>query len=206
PKIPRSRTLPAGCPIPEKGAGRSEPQSTQPCPFLYFRPRSTNASARVAKRVSATSCSPRCATNSAATWRKARVERGARVNAGRVTGGRRVKIEVYPDDDAVARKAAAIIADAARAAVTSRGRFIMAVSGGRTPWLMLRALADDKQVHVFQVDERVAPADNPDRNLAHLRASLLDHAPPAPDHIHAMPVEAANLDRAAEQCASTLRD
>jgi 6-phosphogluconolactonase len=61
-------------------------------------------------------------------------------------------------------------------------------------------------VHVVQVDERVAPAADPDRNLAHLRASLLDHAPLSPDHIHAMPVEAADLDRAAEQYASTLRD
>jgi 6-phosphogluconolactonase len=121
-----------------------------------------------------------------------------------------VKIEVYPDDDVVARKAAAVIAAAARAAVTSRGRFIMAVSGGHTPWRMLRALASDElpwqQVHIVQVDERVAPAADPDRNLAHLRASLLDHAPLPPDHIHAMPVEAADLDRAAEQYALTLRD
>ena len=121
-----------------------------------------------------------------------------------------MKIEVYPDDDVVARKAAAVIAAAARAAVTSRGRFIMAVSGGHTPWRMLRVLASDElpwqQVHIAQVDERVAPAADPDRNLAHLRASLLDHAPLPPDHIHAMPVEAADLDRAAEQYALTLRD
>ena len=121
-----------------------------------------------------------------------------------------MKIEVYPDDDVVARKAAAVIAAAARAAVTSRGRFIMAVSGGHTPWRMLRVLASDElpwqQVYVVQVDERVAPATDPDRNLAHLRASLLDHAPLPPDHIHAMPVEAADLDRAAEQYALTLRD
>jgi 6-phosphogluconolactonase len=57
------------------------------------------------------------------------------------TGVCRVKIEVEPDDDGVARKAAAIIAADARAAVLARGRFIMAVSGGRTPWMMLRALA-----------------------------------------------------------------
>jgi 6-phosphogluconolactonase len=61
-------------------------------------------------------------------------------------------------------------------------------------------------VHVVQVDERVAPPADPDRNLAHLRASLLDHAPLPPDHIHAMPVEAADLDRAAAQYALTLRD
>src|SRR5262245_48369871 len=86
----------------------------------------------------------------------------------------------------------------------------MGVSGGRTPWSMLRALAGDElpwpQVHIVQVDERVAPAADPDRNLAHLRASLLDRAPLPPDHIHAMPVEAADLDRAAEQYARTLRD
>ena len=121
-----------------------------------------------------------------------------------------MNIEVYPDDNVVARKAAGIIADAARAAVAARGRFVVAVSGGHTPWLMLRALAADElpwqQVHIAQVDERVAPAADPDRNLAHLRASLLDHAPLPPDHVHAMPVEAADLDRAAEQYALTLRD
>ena len=76
-----------------------------------------------------------------------------------------MNIKVYPDEDAVAGKAAAIIADAARAAVTSRGRFTLAVSGGRTPWLMLRALAAEKlpwrQVHVFQVDERPSRRSRP---------------------------------------------
>ena len=65
----------------------------------------------------------------------------------------------------------------ARAAVTARGRFMVAVSGGRTPWVMLRALAAQDVpwtgVHVLQVDERIAPAGDADRNLTHLRASLL---------------------------------
>jgi 6-phosphogluconolactonase len=106
-----------------------------------------------------------------------------------------VEIEVHPDDDLIAHKAVAIMAVDARAAVSSRGRFVMAVSGGRTPWLMLRALADEQlpweNVHVVQVDERAAPAGDPDRNLAHLRESLLAHAPLLPDRIHAMPVEVA---------------
>ena len=121
-----------------------------------------------------------------------------------------MKIEVHPDDGLVARKGAAVIAGDARAAVAARGRFIVAVSGGRTPWLMLRALANEQlpweNVHIVQVDERVAPAGDPDRNLTHLRASLLDHAPLAPDHIHAMPVEAPDLARAAAQYAATLQD
>lgn len=121
-----------------------------------------------------------------------------------------MKFEVHPDDEAAARRAAAVIAADLRAAVAARGRFVMAVSGGRTPWRMLRVLADEQlpweQVHVFQTDERVAPAGDPDRNLAHLRASLLDRAPLRADHIHAMPVEAADLNRAAEQYVATLRD
>lgn len=52
--------------------------------------------------------------------------------------------------------------------------FVIAVSGGRTPWNMLRALADEdvpwESLHVVQMDERVAPAGHPDRNLTHLRA------------------------------------
>ena len=121
-----------------------------------------------------------------------------------------MKIEVYPDEDIVARMGAAVIAADMRAAVSARGRYVLAVSGGHTPWQMLRALADKplpwQQVHIVQVDERVAPADDPDRNLAHLRASLLVRVPLPRDHIHAMPVEAADLNRAAAQYASTLRD
>jgi 6-phosphogluconolactonase len=71
-----------------------------------------------------------------------------------------MKIEILTDSDSVARRAAAIIAAQARVAVAARGRFLLAVSGGRTPWVMLRALADEDvpwpSVHVFQVDERVA--------------------------------------------------
>jgi 6-phosphogluconolactonase len=105
----------------------------------------------------------------------------------------RMEIEILADADAVARRAAAIIAAEAREAIGARGRFVVAVSGGRTPWLMLRALADENVpwdgVHVVQVDERVAPAGDPDRNWTHLRESLLDHAPLRPDQVHAMPVE-----------------
>jgi 6-phosphogluconolactonase len=119
-----------------------------------------------------------------------------------------MKLEVFDDAEAVARAAAAIIAADARAAVAARGRFIMAVSGGKTPWIMLRALAGEqvpwKDVHVFQVDERIAPAGNPDRNLTHLRASLLEHAPLPPQQIYAMPVELPDLEAAAKQYARTL--
>ena len=120
-----------------------------------------------------------------------------------------MKLELFADADAVARAAAAAIAAVARAASAARGRFALAVIGGHTPWIMLRALASEDvpwaSVHVFQVDERVAPDGHPDRNLTHLRESLLQHAPLPPAQMHAMPVESRDLEAAALEYAEALR-
>jgi len=119
-----------------------------------------------------------------------------------------MKIEVLDDAELVAQKAAALVAAEARKAVAGRQLFVMAVSGGHTPWLMLRALAQEdvpwNAVHVVQVDERVARAGDPDRNLTHLQASLLEHAPLSPTRIHPMPVESPDLEAAAARYALTL--
>jgi 6-phosphogluconolactonase len=119
-----------------------------------------------------------------------------------------MKVEVLADDKAVARKAATIIAAEARDAVVARGRFVLALSGGHTPWLMLRALAGEKvpweELHIVQVDERVAPAGHADRNLTHMRESLLTRVPLRPEQIHAMLVEAPDLEAAAKTYSRTL--
>ncbi len=120
-----------------------------------------------------------------------------------------LNLEVLDTAEAVAQRAADVIAEEARKSVAARGRFVMAVSGGHTPWLMLRALASADvpwpAIHVVQVDERVAPPGHTDRNLTHLRESLLDHAPLAAEQVHAMPVEFADLEAAAAKYAETLR-
>ena len=120
-----------------------------------------------------------------------------------------IETQIFADADAVAKEAAKVIAAEARAAVAARGRFVMAVSGGHTPWQMLRALANEavpwKSVHVVQVDERIAPAGDPDRNLTHLRESLLEHAPLPAAQIYAMPVEEADIENAARTYAHTLQ-
>jgi 6-phosphogluconolactonase len=112
------------------------------------------------------------------------------------------------DADAVASEAATWIAAEARTAVAARGKCLLAVSGGKTPWQMLRALAIMEvpwpALHVFQVDERIAPAGDPDRNLTHLRESLLAHAPLPPSNLHAMPVEERDLEAAATAYAREL--
>lgn len=119
-----------------------------------------------------------------------------------------MEIAVLEDAAAVAAKAAAWIAQDARDVVRTRGRFVLAVSGGRTPWQMLRELAKEEvpwaEVHIVQVDERIAPAGDPDRNLTHLHASLLEHAPIPVAQIHAMPVDASDLEAGSAEYAELL--
>ena len=83
---------------------------------------------------------------------------------------------MLPDAEAVAARAAALIAERARAAVTGRGAFSVALSGGRTPARMVELLAFADVpwdlVTVYQVDERVAPPGHHDRNLTMLERSL----------------------------------
>ena len=120
-----------------------------------------------------------------------------------------MQVQVLPDAATVAQQAAAFIAERAAAAVRERGLFTLALSGGRTPWAMLRVLAalplPWAQLQLFQVDERVAPLGDASRNLTHIQANLLAHAPLPPAQLHAMPVEAAELQLAAADYAATLQ-
>jgi 6-phosphogluconolactonase len=119
-----------------------------------------------------------------------------------------MRVDSFEDAESVAEASADFIAAEARSSVAARGRFCMAVSGGRTPWLMLRALASRDvpwaHVHLVQVDERVAPDGHPDRNLTHLRESLLANVALDKAQVHAMPVDAPDLDAAARAYAAEL--
>ena len=119
-----------------------------------------------------------------------------------------MKIKLLADAETVAVGGARSIAAEARTAVAVRGRFIAAISGGRTPWLMLRALADQDVpwtgLHLVQVDERAAPANSEERNFKHIRESLLDHVPLRAEQVHAMPVESPDLEAGAGNYAQTL--
>lgn len=115
------------------------------------------------------------------------------------------RLEVLPDAAAAAGRAAGYVAEQARTAVAEHGRFTFAVSGGKTPRAMLAQLvAHDMpwgETALYQVDERVTPAGDPDRNLTYLVASL-----PADSgaEIHPMPVEGDDLEAAAAEYAGSL--
>jgi 6-phosphogluconolactonase len=114
-------------------------------------------------------------------------------------------IEILADADAVARRGAAIVAEHARAAVAEQGSFTLAVSGGRTPWRMFSELETHnlpwEPVTIYQVDERLAPDGDPDRNLTHLRETL-----PAAglERLVAMPVDDPDPESGAAAYAALL--
>jgi 6-phosphogluconolactonase len=88
--------------------------------------------------------------------------------------------------------------------VAARDRFTFAVSGGRTPWAMFAALAGRmpwEKVTIFQVDERIAPEGDADRNLTQLQRSL---PPGGAADVRAMPVWTEDLDAAAAVYADAL--
>jgi 6-phosphogluconolactonase len=119
-----------------------------------------------------------------------------------------MQVEILANPEAVAKRAAAIVAAEARQSVAARGSFNVAFSGGHAPWIMLRDLASEdvpwEKVQIFQIDERVAPAGDPDRNLTHIRETLVNHAPLEPEQVHPMPVELPDLEAAAAQYGQTL--
>ncbi len=85
-------------------------------------------------------------------------------------------LEIFNNSDEVAEKAAQFIEERMRTAILTKGSFTMAISGGKTPWQMLKILAKAKlrweKVFLFQVDERVAPDGNEERNLTQLFKSI----------------------------------
>ena len=115
-----------------------------------------------------------------------------------------LEVDILADPDSVAERAATFVAGQADAAVADRGRFSFAVSGGHTPWAMFAHLTEEvawEHVTIYQVDERIAPDGDPDRNLTHLAASL---PPGLVADIRPMPVDAEDLEAAAMTYARSL--
>ena len=104
------------------------------------------------------------------------------------------EIKVLPDLDAVAREAAERILRAADEAITQRGRFSIALSGGSAPKPLYELLATDDyrsaidwaRVEVFWGDERCVPPDHPESNYRMARELMLSKLPIPGDNIYRM--------------------
>jgi len=123
-----------------------------------------------------------------------------------------VNIEVLADSEALAERAVEHLLAAAAAAIDERGKFVWAVSGGSTPRRMLELLSerddlDWSRTHLFQVDERVAPDGDSDRNATMLDTELLTdsfRSRHTPAGIHLMPVTADDLEAACAEYAGLI--
>ena len=105
-------------------------------------------------------------------------------------------VRVYDDAPAVARAAAEMIVDAARAAIDERGAFSLVLSGGSTPKLLHQLLADPagpfrdridwSKVEIYFGDERAVPPDHADSNYKMAQETLLSRVPIQPQNVHRM--------------------
>jgi len=105
-----------------------------------------------------------------------------------------MSIEVLPDAEALALRAADVFAMAAQAAAAARGRFAAALSGGETPRALYRLLARQqfaqkvpwRRVHLYWGDERCVPPDDPASNYGMARDVFIRHVPIAAEQVHRM--------------------
>lgn len=121
-----------------------------------------------------------------------------------------MELKILQSADEVARQAALFIADLIKENVAKKGFFTMAISGGRTPWEMIKILAQEnlpwEKVHLFQVDERIAPEGNPERNLTQLFTTIQGTRLMTRLNIFPMRVIAENLEEACEEYASHIQE
>ncbi len=119
-----------------------------------------------------------------------------------------MKTELFPTADQVAAGAAAYLEQEIRDALTHQKSFSLAISGGRTPWEMLKILSKAdlpwKRVNLFQVDERVAPDGHADRNLTQLFQAIVGTPMVTQLRIFPMPVLAEDLEEGCREYTQVL--
>lgn len=104
------------------------------------------------------------------------------------------EIRALGDAEAVAREAARVFAERAREAISARGAFRVALSGGTTPEKLYRILAaepfaggiDWKHVRLYWGDERCVPPDHPDSNYGAAHRGLISKVPLPAENIFRM--------------------
>lgn len=107
------------------------------------------------------------------------------------------EIEILPDSETLAMRAAELFISTAAESIAARGRFTVALSGGSTPERMYLVLAapdkasqvDWSRVIMLPGDERLVPETDPRSNMGMARRTLLDHVPIPPENILHVPAD-----------------
>ncbi|MCX6044309.1 MAG: 6-phosphogluconolactonase [Chloroflexi bacterium] len=122
-------------------------------------------------------------------------------------------IQKYTDAKVLAQVAAQRFVELAKAAITTQGRFSVALSGGSTPAAMYKLLASEPyanqldwgKIDVFWGDERCVPPDDSESNYRMAHETLLSHVPLPPANIHRIRGELAPQ-VGAQEYEATLRE
>ncbi|MHC1712097.1 MAG: 6-phosphogluconolactonase [Solidesulfovibrio sp.] len=118
----------------------------------------------------------------------------------------------FPDGAALTTAALETIGRAARTAVSQRGHFTLALSGGSSPLPLYRAMARKglgvpfDAVRFFFGDERLVPVGDRRSTFGAITPLLFTHAPIPVGNIHPMPVEIRPATLAAETYETEIRE
>jgi len=128
-----------------------------------------------------------------------------------MTANRKDRIIVAANIERLASASADLFRRIAIESVARSGRFSVALSGGSSPRPFHRLLADEPyrseipwaQTHIFWVDERLVPPDDPASNFGMARKDFLTRLPIQHSHVHPMGSEKPPR-RAADDYQQTL--
>jgi 6-phosphogluconolactonase len=122
-------------------------------------------------------------------------------------------IRIFPTPQALFDAAAQDFVEQAKAAVQSRGRFTVALSGGSTPRGLFQVLSTKDhallpwdRMFFFWGDERHVPPDHPDSNYRMTYETLLSKVPVPAANIFRVPAEDPDADQVAARYEKTLQD
>jgi len=112
-------------------------------------------------------------------------------------GSKNSIIRIFGGIEALSKAAADLFAETAQHSVESRGRFVVALSGGQTPRNTYRLLADPPyreripwlQTYVFWGDERCVPRGDPNNNARMAFDIFLSNVPIPESHVYPIPSE-----------------
>lgn len=107
------------------------------------------------------------------------------------------RLIIVPDLEAATSAALACVLSTARAALTARGRFTVALSGGNTPRGLYTHLAGSSaaselawdRVELFFGDERGVPPEDPESNYGMVKDALIDHVRIPDRNVHRIRAE-----------------
>ena len=122
------------------------------------------------------------------------------------------EIRIFDDLDHLSWAAATQFEQLARIKSIGKKIFTVALSGGSTPKLLYEILGSTtmagrvrwKNVHLFQVDERAVPPDDPQSNYRLIRQAMLESGSLPEENFHRMAAERLDRKQAAQDYAHQL--